>query len=282
MTSRRMPPDRSAVATERPHPASARLDAMDAVELAGFLAEDQRRAVAAVEAVAGEIGTLADEVAQAIAGGGRLVYLGAGTSGRLGVLDASECPPTFNCNPGQVVGVIAGGDSALRRSSEGAEDDPAGAHERLDGLGVGDGDVVLGIAAGGTTPWVLGGLAHAHDRGAGTALLSCAPRTVPHGCDRLLVLDTGHEPLTGSTRMVAGTATKIALNILTTTVFTRLGKVRGNRMIDLRATNDKLHDRCLRIMCELFPELDRVAADELLQASDGHLRDTVERYESKS
>ena len=253
---------------------------MGTADLVRFLASDQQRAVEAVEAVANELGELVDEVVGALREGGRLLHLGAGTSGRLGVLDASECPPTFNSDPEQVIGLIAGGDSALRRSSEGAEDDPSGAHEELDRLGVGEGDVVVGIAAGGTTPWVLGGLEHTHARGAYTALLSCAPRPVPPGCDRLLVLATGAEPLTGSTRMVAGTATKIALNTLSTAVFTRLGKVRGNRMIDLRATNDKLHDRCLRILCELFPELDRFAAHELLEACGGNLRVAVERHEA--
>ena len=169
--------------------------------------------------------------------------------------------------------MIAGGDDALRRSSEGAEDDPAGVESEFERLVVGADDVVLGIAAGGTTPWVLGGLEHARKRGAATALVSCAPRKCPPGCEHLIVIPTGPEPLTGSTRLVAGTATKVFLNTLTTSVFTRLGKIRGNRMIDLRATNDKLHDRCLRILCELFPELDRAEADRALSAAGGRLRE---------
>lgn len=281
MIDDRIPPDRSGVGTERPHPESSRLDGMDTRELVGFLAADQHRAVSAVESVSDELARLVELVVTALQAGGRLIYLGAGTSGRLGVLDASECPPTFNSDPDQVQGIIAGGDSALRKSSEGAEDDPSGVLGQLDGLEVGANDVVLGIAAGGTTPWVLGGIEHAHQRGARTGLMSCAPRSTPPGCDLLLVLDTGPEPLTGSTRMAAGTATKIALNTLTTTVFTRLGKVRGNRMIDLRATNDKLHDRCLRMLCELFPTLTREDAHAELRAADGFLRRAVEHLESR-
>lgn len=281
MIDDRIPPDRSDVGTERPHPESSRLDRMDTRELVGFLAADQHRAVSAVESASDELARLVELVVTALEAGGRLIYLGAGTSGRLGVLDASECPPTFNSDPLQVQGIIAGGDSALRKSSEGAEDDSSGVHGQLDDLQVGVNDVVLGVAAGGTTPWVLGGIEHAHRRGASTGLLSCAARSTPSGCDLLLVLDTGPEPLTGSTRMAAGTATKIALNTLTTTVFTRLGKVRGNRMIDLRATNEKLHDRCLRILCELFPTLTREDAHAELLAAGGELSQAVERLESR-
>ena len=280
MTERRpLPPDRSHVDTERPRGDGPALDALDTESLVTLLAVDQRRAVEAVEAAVGPLAALVDAVVEALRGGGRLVYLGAGTSGRLGVLDASECPPTFHSDPGQVIGLIAGGDSALRRSSEGAEDDPLGAEAELDRLDIGPGDVVVGIAAGGTTPWPLGGISSAKRRGATTAFLSCSRCDRPPGCDHLIVLDTGSEPLTGSTRLGAGTATKIALNALTTAVFTRLGKVRGSRMIDLRATNDKLRDRCLRILCELFPDLDRADADRHLQAAGDHLRAAVEARE---
>jgi N-acetylmuramic acid 6-phosphate etherase len=276
---RPLPPDRSHVDTERPRAGGPALDVLDTESLVTLLAVDQRRAVEAVEAAAAPLAALVDAVVEALRGGGRLVYLGAGTSGRLGVLDASECPPTFHSDPGQVIGLIAGGDSALRRSSEGAEDDPSGAEAELDRLAIGPNDVVVGIAAGGTTPWPLGGISAAKRRGATTAFLSCARRDRPPDCDHLIVLDTGPEPLTGSTRLGAGTATKISLNALTTAVFTRLGKVRGSRMIDLRATNDKLRDRCLRILCELFPDLDRADADRCLQAAGDHLRAAVETLE---
>jgi N-acetylmuramic acid 6-phosphate etherase len=248
--------------------------------LVGFLVSDQRRAIDAVEAAVPALSALVEAASAALGRGGRLIYLGAGTSGRLGVLDASECPPTFHSDPAQVVGLIAGGDSALRRSSEGAEDERGGAVPELERLGVGEHDVVVGIAAGGTTPWPLGGISFAKGRGATTAFLSCSRRDCPPDCDHLVVLDTGPEPLTGSTRLGAGTATKIALNALTTAVFTRLGKVRGSRMIDLRATNDKLRDRCLRILCELFPDLDRAEADRRLHAAGDHLRVAVEALEA--
>ncbi len=280
-SSRPLPPDRGHVDTERPRGDGLALDALDTESLVALLASDQRRAVEAVERAATPLASLVDRVVAGMAAGGRLIYLGAGTSGRLGVLDASECPPTFHSDPGQVVGLIAGGDAALRRSSEGAEDDAEGAVPELDRLGVGRNDVVVGIAAGGTTPWPLGGITAAKRRGATTALISCAGRDRPDDCDHLVVLDTGPEPLTGSTRLGAGTATKIALNTLTTAVFTRMGKVRGGRMIDLRATNDKLHDRCLRILMELFPDLDRAEADRRLDAAGDHLRTAVETLEQE-
>ena len=278
---RDLPADRGEVDTERPHPEGVALEALETTALIGFLATDQHRAVNAVEAATAELAVLAEAVVAAMNRQGRLIYLGAGTSGRLGVLDASECPPTFNADPATIIGVIAGGDASLRRSSEGAEDDPQGAVADLERLKVASPDVVIGIAAGGTTPWVLGGLVEASRRGATTALISCARRGTPEGCDHLVVLATGPEPLVGSTRMAAGTATKIALNALTTTVFTRLGRVRGGRMIDLRATNAKLHDRCLRILRELFPDLDRREADRWLHAADDSLRAAVESIESE-
>lgn len=280
MTTRRpLPPDRGHVGTEGVREDGPALDALDTRSLVALLASDQHRAVAAVEAAIEPLARLVDDVAAAIGRGGRLVYLGAGTSGRLGVLDASECPPTFHADPATIVGLIAGGDGALRRSSEGAEDDHGGAVTELDRLDVGRDDVVVGIAAGGTTPWPLGGIRAAKRRGATTGFISCSPCEHPEGCDHLVILDTGPEPLTGSTRLGAGTATKIALNALTTAVFTRLGKVRGSRMIDLRATNEKLRDRCLRILTELFPDLDRAEADRRLHEAGDHLRAAVETLE---
>ena len=281
VSPRALPADRGEVDTERAHPAGVSLEALDTAALIGFLATDQHRAVHAVEAASEALAALADATVAALERDGRLIYLGAGTSGRLGVLDASECPPTFNADPATIIGIIAGGDTSLRRSSEGAEDDPKGAIGELQRLKVASSDVVVGIAAGGTTPWVLGGLREAHRRGATTSLISCARRTKPEGCDHLVVLATGPEPLVGSTRMAAGTATKIALNALTTTVFTRLGRVRGGLMIDLRATNEKLHDRCLRILLELFPDLDRREADRRLHAAGDSLRAAIESIEAQ-
>ena len=282
MSGSELPPDRSSIGTELPHPESAGLDQMPTGELVAFLANDHARAVDAVAAAAKSITHLVEVIVESLARGGRLIYIGAGTSGRLGVLDSSECPPTFNSDPRQVMGIIAGGDDALRRSSEGMEDDPVGLDVEWHTHELGADDVVVGIAAGGTTPWVLGGLALAQRRGAATALVCCTPRDCPSECDQLVVLDTGPEALTGSTRLVAGTATKIALNTITTSVFTRLGKVRGNRMVDLRATNEKLHDRCLRVLCDLFPDLDREHAAKELAAAGGSVRTVVERRETKA
>ena len=281
VSPRALPADRGEVDTERAHPAGVSLEALDTAALIGFLATDQHRAVHAVEAASEALAALADATVAALERDGRLIYLGAGTSGRLGVLDASECPPTFNADPATIIGIIAGGDTSLRRSSEGAEDDPKGAIGELQRLKVASSDVVVGIAAGGTTPWVLGGLREAHRRGATTALISCARRTKPEGCDHLVVLATGPEPLVGSTRMAAGTATKIALNALTTTVFTRLVRVRAGLMIDRRATNEKLHDRCLRILQELFPDLARREADRRLHAAGDSLRAAIESIEAQ-
>ena len=274
-----LPPDRSHVATEAPHPASSELGSASIERAIELIADDHRVVIDALLAAREELAALIEAVVESLARGGRLIYFGAGTSGRLGVLDASECPPTFNTDPGQVVGVIAGGDAALRRSSEGREDEPDGAHEALSSLGVGERDFVLGIAAGGTTPYVLGAIAEARRMGSQTGLLCCSQRERPEGCDHMVVLATGPELLTGSTRLKAGSVTKLALNTITTAAFARLGKIRGNLMIDLRATNDKLHDRAIRILLALFPGLSREEAARELAVDGGVLRATVERLE---
>jgi N-acetylmuramic acid 6-phosphate etherase len=175
--------------------------------------------------------------------------------------------------PEQVVGIIAGGDASLRRSSEGKEDDPHGAAEPLGALKLNESDTVVGVAAGGTTPFVLGALPIAHDAGAMTALLACAPvQSIPPKCDHLIVIDTGPELLTGSTRLKAGSATKLALNIISTAAFVQLGKVYSSLMVDLRATNAKLQDRAMRILVELCPELNRERAAMLLERAGGQLK----------
>jgi N-acetylmuramic acid 6-phosphate etherase len=192
------------------------------------------------------------------------------------VLDAAECPPTFQSDPGQIVGIIAGGDSALRKSSEAKEDDAEGAAGELIALQLSERDTVLGIAAGGTTPFVLGALEFAKSTGAMTGLLTCAPqKQAIRACDHLIVLDTGPELLTGSTRLKAGTATKVVLNIITTSLFVQLGKVYSNLMVDLRATNAKLMDRAMRILITLCPDLAREAAHGLLQAANGELKTAI-------
>ncbi len=248
------------------------LDTAGCVQL---LIEDHLAVPEAVAAAAPVLTAFIDALVERVRGGGRLIYVGAGTSGRLGVLDAAECPPTFQSDPDQVLGVIAGGDAALRRSSEAREDDPLGAAAALAELAVGRLDTVVAIAAGGTTPFVLGAVDLAGRAGAMTALLTCTPPATVTACDHLVVLDTGPELLTGSTRLKAGSATKLALNIISTTLFVRLGKVYSNLMVDMRATNTKLADRAIRILCELKPELTREAASGVLTQAGGELKTAI-------
>ena len=267
-----LPPDRSHVATEARHPESAALDEMSTAEIVALVVRDQRRALEVVERAAPAIARFAEAAAAALAAGGRLVYAVAGTSGRLGVLDASECPPTFQSDPAQVVGIIAGGDGALRRSSEGREDEPRGIAPEFERLALGARDAFLGIAAGGTTPYVLGAIRLAKARGATTGFLTCAPGIEAEGCDHAIVLETGPEVLTGSTRLKAGTATKAALNAITTAAFVRLGKTHGNLMVDVAATNAKLVDRAIRIYRAFHPDDSREVAHATLLAAGGRLK----------
>ncbi len=208
--------------------------------------------------------------------GGRLFYVGAGTSGRLGVLDASEMPPTYGTDPEMVQGIIAGGYAALTRSQEGAEDTIENAVKDLNERGVRKGDFVIGIAASGTTPYVRRALEHARSVGASTALVACSPpppETVA-AADILIQPITGPEAVTGSTRMKAGTATKLVLNTITTGAMIRLGKTFGNLMVDLRATNEKLRDRSQRIIMEVC-ELERAKAQELLERAGGVVKTAI-------
>lgn len=270
-TSSPLPPDRGSVATERRNPRSERLDELDTLAIVRLINDEDATIAASVRRAEREIAAFAELAAEALGAGGRLIYLGAGTSGRLGVLDASECPPTFQTDPSRVVGMIAGGDAALRRSSESREDERDGAHGELDALGVGAGDAVLGIAAGGTTPYVLGGVEYAKSRGARTGLLVCTPISAAAGADVVIVVETGPEVVTGSTRMKAGTATKLVLNTISTAAMVRLGKTYGNLMVDVRATNDKLRDRAARMVGELTG-VGRGEAFELLGRAGGSVK----------
>ena len=211
-------------------------------------------------------------IAVRLQNGGRLFYLGAGTSGRLGVLDAAECPPTFCSDPEMVQGVLAGGAPALLRSSEGLEDLESAGRGDLEQRGFAANDCLVGIAAGGTTPYVRGALAHARSIGALAIAMACVPTDqAPLPCDIDIRLLTGPELLTGSTRLKAGTATKMALNILSTAVMVRLGKVFGNRMVDVSASNTKLVDRSLRILRDLAG-VDRDQGLRLLEQADGSVK----------
>ena len=244
--------DRGHLLTEQPNPRSTALDLLDTVELVRLFVEEDRRPQQAVADASASISAAVDRIATRLKAGGRLFYLGAGTSGRLGLLDAAECPPTFCSDPELVQGVLAGGAPALLRSSEGLEDLEAAGREDLDQRGFNPGDCLIGIAAGGTTPYVRGGLSHARSIGALAIAMACVPSDqAPLPCDIDIRLLTGPELLTGSTRLKAGTATKMALNIISTAVMVRLGKVFGNRMVDVSASNSKLVDRSLRILRDL-------------------------------
>ena len=244
--------DRGHLLTEQPNPRSTALDLLDTAELVRLFVEEDRRPQQAVSDASASISAAVDCIASRLKAGGRLFYLGAGTSGRLGVLDAAECPPTFCSDPEMVQGVLAGGAPALLRSSEGLEDLEAAGREDLDQRGFNTGDCLVGIAAGGTTPYVRGGLSHARSIGALAIAMACVPSDqAPLPCDIDIRLLTGPELLTGSTRLKAGTATKMALNIISTAVMVRLGKVFGNRMVDVSASNSKLVDRSLRILRDL-------------------------------
>jgi N-acetylmuramic acid 6-phosphate etherase len=262
--------------TERRNPRSSTIDTASALEIVDLIGAEDAGVPAAVAKARVEIARAVDLVETAFRAGGRLIYVGAGTSGRLGVLDATECPPTFGTPPEMVVGMIAGGAPALVRSVEGAEDDVDAAVRELNSLGVGRKDVVIGIAASGTTPYVGAALDRAQALGARTAFLSCSqpPERLRASCDVCITVLVGPEIVTGSTRMKAGTATKLALNTITTGAMIRLGKTYGNLMVDLRAWNDKLVDRSQRIVMEAAG-LDRHAAQQVIEAADGSVKTAI-------
>jgi N-acetylmuramic acid 6-phosphate etherase len=262
--------------TERRNPRSDAIDTASALEIVDLIGAEDATVPAAVAAARDDIARAIDLIEAAFRAGGRLLYVGAGTSGRLGVLDAAECPPTFGTAPEMVVGIIAGGLPALVRSIEGAEDDVNAGLGEMDARRVGANDVVVGIAASGTTPFVRAALARAQTLGARTALVSMAepPRLLRETCDVCIVVPVGPEVVTGSTRMKSGTATKLVLNTLTTGAMIRLGKTYGNLMVDLRAWNDKLVDRSQRILMETT-SLDRDASRTVLEAAGGSVKTAI-------
>ena len=258
--------------TERRNPRSDNLEAISAKELVELFIDEEKSVQEALRKEASALARGVEIVTKVLRKGGRLFYVGAGTSGRLGVLDASEIPPTFGVSPELVQGILAGGVTALHRSAEGAEDERGGGALAIDERGVTGADVVCGISASGRTPFVLGALAAAQERGAQTILLTCNPaRKRQQAFDLQVDFATGPEILTGSTRLKAGTATKIALNILSTGAMVALGKVRGNLMIDLAITNEKLRDRAVRLVAELG-KCDYAEACERLQKNGWNLR----------
>ncbi len=263
-------------ATERRHPASTDLDQLSPGALVALFAEVDRDVPDAVARAHEAITAVLIRLEAGMRAGGRLIYVGAGSSGRLGVLDAAECPPTFGTPPTLVQGVIAGGPAALTEAVEGAEDNEGAGAEAMVARGIVAPDLVLGIAASGTTPFVRGALAQARALGATTVLLTCAapPIELTVLCDEVIHVAVGPELLTGSTRLKAGTATKLVLNTLTTGVMVRLGKTWGNLMVDLRATNAKLRDRGERIVM-LVAGLSRDEAQAALVAANGDVRTAI-------
>ena len=253
----------------------AHLDKLDVAELAHVMNDADRGVPEAVERALPQIVPAIEAIAERFNSGGRIIYIGAGTSGRLGVLDASECPPTFNTHPDQVLGLIAGGDVALRSAMEGAEDDPDQGSADLAAVEVGPRDAVIGIASSGRTPYVLGALRHARSAGALTVALSCnadanASAAAEHGIEVVV----GPEVVAGSTRLRAGTAQKMVLNMISTISMVRAGKVMGNRMVDLRATNEKLRIRAVRMVAELT-EVDEDKAAAALETKDWRVKEAI-------
>lgn len=248
---------------------------MSAVEIVRVINDQDATIAAAVRAVSGKIAEAIDVVADRLRRGGRLIYIGAGTSGRLGVLDASECPPTFGTDPQMVVGLIAGGQAALTSAVEGAEDYPQSGAGDLAEIELGPDDVVVGIATSGRTPYVIGALQYAATRNAFRIGFSCnRDSKLGADCDLMISPIVGPEVVTGSTRMKAGTATKMVLNMITTGAMIRMGKTYGNLMVDLKATNRKLQERSQRIVSQLT-DLDELAAAELLSACDGEVKTAI-------
>jgi N-acetylmuramic acid 6-phosphate etherase len=261
--------------TEAVNPASARIDELDAAAIVAVMNAEDALVAAAVARESAAIARAIDVIADRFRRGGRLVYIGAGTSGRLGVLDASECPPTFGTPPEMVVGLIAGGPQALTRAVEGAEDSRELAAADLAAIGLSPADVLVGIATSGRTPYVLGGLAHARAVGAFAIGFACNDNSeLEPLTDLMIVPRVGPEIVTGSTRLKAGTATKMVLNMLTTGAMIRIGKTYGNLMVDLRATNTKLVARTRRIVT-LLTGASEEEAERLVAAADGELKTAV-------
>lgn len=259
--------------TEQRNPRSGGIDRLSSLEIVRVINAEDARVAAAVGGVAEAIARAVDLALAAFRKGGRLIYVGAGTSGRLGVLDAAEMPPTYGTDPGMVQGVIAGGFAALVRSQEGAEDHAAEGAVAIDDRGVGPADFVIGIATSGTTPYVHGALARARELGARTGFLLCTPPppALVEDHDVVIAPLTGPEVITGSTRMKAGTATKLVLNTITTAAMVRFGKVDGNLMVDLQVTCEKLQDRGERILMVTLG-IGRAEARELLGRAGGHVK----------
>jgi N-acetylmuramic acid 6-phosphate etherase len=263
------------LATEQRNPASADIDQMSPLEIVRLMNAEDAKVAQAIELVLPDIAKAIEQITERMRQGGRLIYTGAGTSGRLGVLDASECPPTFGVSPDLVVGRIAGGLSALTTAIEGAEDDPAAGQSDLAALNITANDTVVGIAASGRTPYVLGAIAYAKSQHILTTGIACNPDTpLEHAVDIMIAPIVGPEIIAGSTRLKAGTAQKMVLNMLSTGVMIRLGKTYGNLMVDVQATNNKLRQRAIK-MVQQIAGVQKEQAAALLQQAEGETKTAI-------
>ncbi|WP_409343876.1 N-acetylmuramic acid 6-phosphate etherase [Paenibacillus sp. MBLB4367] len=261
--------------TEQVNPRSRNIDRLSTEEIIRLINEEDRQIAVKIQELAPEIAKAADFILQSFQKGGRLLYIGAGTSGRLGILDASECPPTYGTDPSMVQGVIAGGDRAIKDPVEGAEDNPKEGAGDIDALGVGPDDTVVGIAASGRTPYVIGAMKRARELGATVIGLCNNSGTPMRDCaDHMIEAVVGPEVVLGSTRMKAGTAQKLILNMLTTTAMIRMGKVYDNLMVDLNPSNAKLVHRAKRII-GLATDATDTAIEEAYQQADGHVKTAI-------
>lgn len=268
------------LSTEARNPASSRIDKLDTLSMMRVMNDEDQKTALAVKAILPDIARAVDVIAARLKTGGRLFYMGSGTSGRLGILDAVECPPTYSTDPDLVQGLIAGGKEAIFRAREGAEDSLDKGADDIISHDLSAKDVLVGITASGRTPYVLGGMEEARRRGAFVIGLACSKEPdIACTADLMLICLPGPEVVTGSTRMKAGTVTKMILNMLSTGTMIRLGKVRGNLMIDVKATNEKLKERATCIVMTVTG-MDRAAAEKALRESDGRARLAVERWEA--
>ncbi|WP_186757557.1 N-acetylmuramic acid 6-phosphate etherase [Echinicola salinicaeni] len=257
------------------------LEEMSTGELLKSINQEDRKVAKAVDKVIPQIEHLVDAAVKSLQNGGRLFYIGAGTSGRLGILDASEIPPTYGASPNLVVGLIAGGDSAIRTAVEGAEDDPDQAWKDLEKHQINSKDILIGIAASGRTPYVLGGLKAALENGLVTGSISCNKNAaISQPAHFPIEVEVGPEFVTGSTRMKAGTAQKLVLNMISTSLMIKLGKVKGNKMVNMQLSNNKLVDRGTKMVMEEIPSLDYSAANSLLN-KHGSVKKAIEAYQNQ-
>lgn len=263
--------------TEQENPATAEIDKVSTLDAVRLINDEDKKVAAAVEKVLPEIATAIDKVVERLENGGRLFYVGTGTSGRLGILDASEIPPTFGVDYELVQGVIAGGYDALYKATEASEDNRDAGAEDLKTRGLSSKDAVVGLAASGRTPYTIGAVEYAREVGCFTACITCVPASpIKRSVDVSIVAVVGPEVLTGSTRMKAGTAQKMILNMISTVVMIRLGYVRGNRMTNVRASNEKLKDRALRIFMAEANISDKDKANDILSKTNFSIKEAVE------